>query len=175
MNNSNKIFMLSTYSYIHNLLYIFLELSPYPIRFLFYKTRLRNMGKSVYIEHGCDFRFHNKISIDDYTTINKNCKFFASYFDESCKIEIGKNVAIGPNTHMFAATHGYNKKVLTDFGKSIVVKDYVWIGGNSTILPGVTIGEGAIVAGGSVVTKDVEEYTIVGGNPAKFIKKREIE
>lgn len=55
------------------------------------------------------------------------------------------------------------------------IADNVWIGGNSTILQGVTVGEGAIVAAGSVVTKDVASYTIVGGVPAKFIKDRHIK
>ena len=55
--------------------------------------------------------------------------------------------------------------------KKITIKDNAWIGFNSIILKGVTIGEGAVVAAGSVVTKDVEEYTLVGGNPAKQIKK----
>ena len=54
----------------------------------------------------------------------------------------------------------------------IVVKDDVWIGFNSTILSGVTIGQGAIIAAGSLVTKDVAPYSIVGGNPAKLIKYR---
>jgi acetyltransferase-like isoleucine patch superfamily enzyme len=54
--------------------------------------------------------------------------------------------------------------------KEIVIKDDAWLGYNSIILKGVTIGEGAIIAAGSVVTKDVEPYTIVAGNPAKFIK-----
>lgn len=55
---------------------------------------------------------------------------------------------------------------------AIIIEDEVWLGANSIILSGVTIGKGAIVAAGSVVTKDVPPYTIVGGNPAKFIKNR---
>ena len=52
--------------------------------------------------------------------------------------------------------------------------DYVSIGARAIVLPGVTIGEGAVVGAGAVVTKDVEPFTVVGGNPAKFIKKREL-
>lgn len=58
--------------------------------------------------------------------------------------------------------------------KPITIGDDVWIGGHSTILPGVTIGNGAIVAAGAVVTKDVEPNTVVGGVPAKVIKKIEM-
>jgi maltose O-acetyltransferase len=75
----------------------------------------------------------------------------------------------------FAAGHDSQYLDLPDNSKSIEVQDHVWIGGNSTILQGVTIGEGAIVAAGSVVTKDVEPYTIVGGVPAKFIKPRKLK
>jgi len=60
------------------------------------------------------------------------------------------------------------------WGGGITVNKNVWIGANSVVLQNVTIGEGAVVASGSVVTKDVEPYTIVGGIPAKFIKKREV-
>lgn len=55
---------------------------------------------------------------------------------------------------------------------NIVIKDDVWIGQNAIICSGVTVGQGAVVAAGAVVTKDVEPYAIVGGNPAKFIKYR---
>ena len=54
------------------------------------------------------------------------------------------------------------------------IGDGVWIGARAIILPGVTIGEGAVVAAGAVVTKDVDPWAVVGGNPAKFIKKREL-
>ena len=58
--------------------------------------------------------------------------------------------------------------------KPITIKDNVWVATGAIVLPGVTIGAGAVVAAGSVVVKDVEPWTVVGGNPAKFIKKREL-
>ena len=56
--------------------------------------------------------------------------------------------------------------------KPIVIEDYVWIATGAMILPGVTVGEGAVVAAGSVVTKDVPPWTVVAGNPAREVKKR---
>ena len=56
--------------------------------------------------------------------------------------------------------------------KKVTISDDVWIGANAIILPGVTIGKGSVIAGGAVVTKDVEPYMIVGGNPAKVIRSR---
>lgn len=57
-----------------------------------------------------------------------------------------------------------------EYGKPIVIEDDAWIGGNTTILPGVRVGHGAVVGAGSVVTKDVPPMTVYAGNPAKFIK-----
>ena len=88
------------------------------------------------------------------------------------EIILGNNIALGPNVTLFGAGHDASALSLPDTAESIVIKDYVWIGGNSTVLQGVTIGEGAIVAAGSVVTQDVESYSVVAGIPAKKIKKR---
>lgn len=102
------------------------------------------------------------------------------------KLYIGSFCSIAPNV-LFVVASDHNYKCLSTFpfkvmiaGEkaealskgSIIVKDDVWIGANSTILSGVTINQGAIVAAGSVVTKDVPAYAIVGGNPAKVIKYR---
>jgi acetyltransferase-like isoleucine patch superfamily enzyme len=66
--------------------------------------------------------------------------------------------------------YGYPEHKGSILTSPVLIKDYVWIGFNSIILKGVTIGEGAIVAAGSVITKDVPDYAVVGGNPAKIIK-----
>lgn len=87
-------------------------------------------------------------------------------------IEIGDNVMIGPGVSLLTANHDlYDHQVLL-CGK-ITIKDNVWIGAKAIILPGITIGENSVVAGGAVVTKDVEPNTVVGGNPAKVLKHLE--
>ena len=84
-------------------------------------------------------------------------------------IEIGDDVMIGPGASLLTANHDlYDHHVLL-CGK-ITIKKNAWIGAKAIILPGVTVGENAIVAGGSVVTKDVEANTVVGGNPAHVLK-----
>ena len=91
---------------------------------------------------------------------------------------IGANVMMGPNVSIFTTTHNFDKKEvpMCEQGdgviKSVIIEDDVWIGANVIILPGVTVGKGSIIGAGSIVTKDVKEYTIVAGNPAKVIKKR---
>ena len=70
----------------------------------------------------------------------------------------------------------YNKILTLDLiTKPIMIMDNIWIASGAMILPGVTIGEGAVVTAGSVVVKDVEPWTVVGGNPAMMIKKRELK
>jgi len=91
------------------------------------------------------------------------------------RIKIGNGVAIAPQCKIFAYSHHYlpYKKIIdTHIEGDVVINDDVLIGAGSTILPGVTLGKGCIIAAGSVVNKDVDDFTIVGGIPAKIIKNR---
>lgn len=91
------------------------------------------------------------------------------------KIKIGTKVAISREAFICTASHDISKPNRPLVTAPITICDGVWIGARAIVLPGVTIGEGAVVAAGAVVTKDVEPWTVVGGNPAKFIKKRELK
>lgn len=106
------------------------------------------------------------ITIGKNVFINFDCTFLALG-----GITIEDDVLIGPKVSLITENHPLNpeeRKGLT--GKPILIKKNAWIGANATILPGVTIGENAVVAAGAVVSKDVPDNTIVGGVPAKFIK-----
>ncbi len=93
------------------------------------------------------------------------------------EISIGNSVRIASNVFITNANHAFSKKdtpimdqeIIT---RNVIIEDDVWIGHGAIILPGVSIGKGAIIAAGSIVTKDVAAFTIVGGNPARFIKSR---
>lgn len=90
------------------------------------------------------------------------------------KIKIGNRVLIGPGTGLFTAIHPTDPEIRAtgiEKGVDITIEDDVWIGGNATILPGVTIGKGSIIGAGSVVTKDIPKMTIAVGNPAKVIRE----
>jgi len=93
-------------------------------------------------------------------------------------VTIGENVMMGPDVIIYTRNHEFGdvSKPMNTQGfsapKPVVIEDDVWIGGRVIILPGVRVGMGSIIGAGSVVTKDVEKYCIIGGNPAKFIKKR---
>ena len=94
-------------------------------------------------------------------------------------VEIGDRTLIGYRAQIISTNHHIPKQHGRIFGAGhdkakVTIGPDVWIGGNSLVMPGVTIGEGAVVAGGSVVTKDVPAFSIVGGVPARVIKNREI-
>ena len=89
-------------------------------------------------------------------------------------ITVGSKTCIGENVKLLTGYHDIATKNFAFKTKPITIGSCVWIATGAIVLPGVTIGDGAVVAAGAVVTKDVEPWTVVGGNPAKFIKKREL-
>lgn len=130
-----------------------------------------SIGTNVFIHENVLIQSNKfSISIGDNTTINKNTNILS-------QCEIGSNVSIAPNVIIVGANH-----IFADFhctiksqgstSKGIIIEDDVWIAGNSTILDGVKIGKGSVVAGGAVVNKDVPPYSVVAGVPAKVVKSR---
>ncbi len=125
-----------------------------------------------------NFYWHQIASPHKYASkvgvrIGKNCLIATkSWGTEPYLITVGNHVQITKGVRFF--THGGGHAIRSQFpdfdvfGK-IVVKDWAYIGSNSLIMPGVTLGEGSIVAAGSVITKSVPDKTVVGGNPAKVI------
>lgn len=105
------------------------------------------IGRDVFINSGCHFQDQGGITIGDGSLI-------------------GHNVVLATINHDLSPLNNRENHYAP-----IVIEEHVWIGSNATILPGVTIGRWAVVAAGAVVTKDVEEYTVVGGVPAKEIRK----
>lgn len=90
-------------------------------------------------------------------------------------ITIGDNATVSQGVKLCTAGHDITSKIMELTYKPITIGANAWIAGWSIMLPGVSIGEGAVVGAGSVVTKDVEPWIVVGGNPAGFIKKRELK
>ena len=145
------------------------------LRAYFMKLIGFKIGKNVKIMNGIVInKISDPIFIDDETFVNKNV-----YFDANVPIKIGKYCEIGFNTVFSTSKHNLvsdykNRRHFVE-SKPIVVEDFVWIGCNSIILQGVTIGQGSVVAAGSIVISDVPPKTLVGGNPAKIIKSLSAE
>ena len=90
-------------------------------------------------------------------------------------LRIGKNVTLGTEVMIWTLQHDYNDPKFGVKGGAVVIGDYAWLGSRSILLPGVKLGEGAVVAAGAVVTKNVDPFTVVGGVPAKVISKRAVQ
>lgn len=169
-----KLLLFGIYSFAENLILMLLELLPHPLRYWIFKALFKQLGPDSMIDYRTYFRYPWKISIGCGVSINRGCEFYGSMVAGNAYIVIGDHCALGPRVRILSATHDYHRLDLPDLAASVTIGHHVWIGGGATILPGVTIGNGAVVAAGSVVTRDVAPFSIVAGNPARFIKTREL-
>ena len=143
-----------------------------------FTSLLGKIGDNVWIETPffCDYGEH--IYIDEGTFINVN----AIFLDNNI-INIGKNGLIGPGVQLLTASHplsagerlitsnGNLKTSYKTFSKPIHIGDNVWIGGNTVVLPGITIGNNVTIGAGSVVTKNIPDNMLAFGNPCKIIRQ----
>ena len=133
------------------------------------RIMLYSAGRNINIERGA--RFAMTTEIGDNSGIGIDSKLYGT-------VKIGCNVMMGPECYIYAYNHNtqrtdipMNQQGMTD-ERPVEIGNDVWIGSRVTILPGVHIGDGAIIGAASVVTKDVPSYAVVGGNPAKVLKYR---
>lgn len=123
--------------------------------------------KSSSIHWRAEFYCPERIQIGRFTTIGDS-----SFLDGREGLIIGDNVNLGSHVTIYTREHDVNSPSFTETGSQVILENYCWVSSHVIILPGVTIGEGAVVAAGSVVTKDVKPYNIVAGVPARKIGKR---
>ena len=145
------------------------------IRYYLLRNLFKSCGKDVTICSGVRIHGHKKLSIGNNVRIGEKSRISATG-----GVTIGNNVEIGPEIMIWSSNHNYYAPTALPFGKEkvdrpVVIHDNVWIAARACIVPGVIIGEGAVVAMGAVVTKDVPPCALVGGNPAKVLKYRDIE
>lgn len=128
-------------------------------------------GINVNIEKNADFGKGNDIVIGDHSGLGVNCKVRGP-------LEIGSNVMMGPEVRIMTSKHNTSRtdipmRLQGDLPKQkVTIGDDVWIGARVIIMPGITIGSGSILGAGAVVTKNVPEFAVVGGVPAKILKYR---
>lgn len=145
---------------------------------VFYKRAMKHCGKGVYLRPSqCDFKGLCNLSIGDYTSIPKRSVFYCT----KAPLTIGKKVVFGPRPTIITGNHRIdvigsyiedNVDKLPENDQPVIIEDDVWCGANVTILKGVTIGRGSVIAAGAVVTKSIPPYSIAGGIPAKVLKAR---
>lgn len=137
-------------------------------RLWFYRKVMKfSIGSGSSVLLNCSFDCTKSFKIGQNSVVNGNCRM-----DTRGGIVIGNNVSISSDVIILTADHDMNTADFSGRNRQVVIDDFVWIGTRAMILPGVKIGKGAVVAAGSVVVKDVESYNVVGGIPAKLIKKR---
>jgi acetyltransferase-like isoleucine patch superfamily enzyme len=128
------------------------------------------LEKGAVLYSGFLIRSASNIIIGSGTVVGYNCEL-----DGRRGLRIGRNVNIISDVKFYTLQHDYNAPDFKAVGKPIIVEDYVWLSVRVIVLPGVTIGRGAVIAAGAVVTKSVEPYSIMGGIPAKKIGERNRE
>ena len=138
--------------------------------------RMRAIIHDLLGAHGDRFHFNQPFRCDYGCNIYIGENFFANFnltiLDEA-EVRMGDNVFIGPNVSIYTACHPLEaipRNELIEWAEPVTIGNNVWIGGSSTILPGVTIGDNVVVGAGSVVTKDIPSDVVVAGNPARIIK-----
>ncbi|KAJ2974593.1 hypothetical protein NUW58_g8611 [Xylaria curta] len=133
------------------------------------RGQLGQLGANAFIEPpiNIDYGCNIKVGNDFYSNFNLvilDCGL----------VTIGNRVLFGPFVSIFAATHETEVQSRRDgieYAKPVVIGDDCWIGGNTTIMPGVTIGKGCTIGAGSIVTKDIPDFSVAIGTPAKVVKK----
>jgi acetyltransferase-like isoleucine patch superfamily enzyme len=126
-----------------------------------------SIGENSVIYNSCHIRSPRNITIGEDTSIGDRC-----ILDGRFGLTIGNSVNLSTGAWIWTLQHDPNDPEFGVKGGHVVIEDYVWISSRTSILPGVTIGRGAIVATGAVVTKSVEPFAIVGGVPAQKIGER---
>lgn len=162
-----RLVLFSWYSYGKTLENFILNLLPPPIRTLFFRVVLKNFGTGSFIDYGFYFRFPKKISIGSGVEINQKCTFMPSSHLKKATITLEDNVILGPSVTLLCAGQDKINGSREDVGGHIVIKKGAYIGANAVIRYNVVIGEGATVGAGSVIVKNVPDFAVVGGNPAR--------
>lgn len=140
------------------------------IRLFFYRLSGMRIGRSTKIHMWANFFQPKNIEIGEGSVIGNN-----AFLDGRAPLIIGNHVDIASEVLIYNSEHDINSEDFSPIESAVEIGDYVFIGPRAIVLPGVKIGRGAVVAAGAVVTKDVPDFAVVGGVPAKVIGERKLK
>lgn len=162
------------YNYIADLslffLHILVNIPSHHLRRFFMRIAGAKIGKGSSIHMDCSFFSLRKLKIGEDSIIGRGV-----FIDGRDIVRIGNHVAIASDVMIYSSEHDINSEDFSAILGSVEIGDFVFIGPRVMILPGVKIGKGAILAAGAVITKDVEDFKIVGGVPAVIIGERALK
>ena len=128
-----------------------------------------SLGENAWINPPFYCDYGKNIFAGDGLNVNYNCVIL-----DVGRVDIGNNVFLAPNVSIYTAGHPVHpaaRGTMYEYGIPVKIGNDVWIGGNSVVVPGVTIGDGTVIGAGSVVTKDIPSGVIAAGNPCRVIRK----
>lgn len=137
------------------------------------KTLFGSTGDDIYIESNLRVDYGYNIFVGENFYANFDCIIL-----DVCPVIIGDNCMFAPGVHIYTATHPIDpieRNAGKEYGIPVTIGNNVWIGGRAVINPGITVGHNVVIASGAVITKDVPDHVIVGGNPARIIKEIKIK
>jgi maltose O-acetyltransferase len=142
-------------------------LPSHHVRKFFYRQAGMTIPDTTSIHWRCEFYAPELIVFGEHCTIGDTC-----FLDGRSGLEFGDAVNLGSHVSIYTREHSIDDPDFAETGAPVKVDDRAWIASHAIVLPGVSIGEGAVVAAGAVVVKDVPAFTLVGGNPARVIRER---
>lgn len=157
-------------AYLAHVAHALLDALPWPIRAWGWRLLLGEMGRQVILEHRVFIRPPRHVSIGDDVFIGRGCELWAH--GPQARIRIGAHTLLAPGVLVTTLSHDYSSLAMPVEARPVTIGERVWLGARCVILPGVTVGDGAVVAAGAVVTSDVPPWTVVAGVPARVVKPR---
>jgi acetyltransferase-like isoleucine patch superfamily enzyme len=144
------------------------KIPSHAIRNGWLKIYLPDFGSGTFVQSRCRFLNGRKVHFGKRNVINFGCLFDGRKFH----IRTGDDVSIGPEATILTLGHDPQSPDFADRGGDVIIGHRVWVAYRAIILPGITIGDGAVIGAGAVVTKNVEPFAIMAGNPARKIGER---
>ena len=128
------------------------------------------VGRGIYWKPGVRVKFPWHLTVGDHCWIGED-----AWIDNLAQVTIGSNVCLSQGAYLCTGNHDWTTPNMKLFTRPITLRDGCWVGARSVVCPGVTIGEGAVLAAGGVTAKDIPAFEIWAGNPARFVKTRELK